>query len=112
MEDGRIYIGCLGDRGEVRCTDAADGREAWVAATGSTMYDSSPAVADGLVTFGSVDGSLWALAADDGRIMGRHRLPTGHLLASPAAGDGSVYAGSYSDVVVGVTLPPGTTERA
>jgi outer membrane protein assembly factor BamB len=110
--DGRIYIGCLGDRGEVRCIDAADGREVWVAATGSTIYDSSPAVADGLVSVGSVDGSLWVLAADDGRILARHRLPTGHLLSSPAAGGGSVYAGSFSDVVVGVTLPPGSIDRA
>lgn len=112
LVDGRIYIGCLGDRGEVRCIDAADGRELWVAATGSTIYDSSPAVADGLVSIGAVDGSLWVLAADDGRIMARHRLPAGHLLSSPAAGDGSVYAGSLSDVVVGVTLPPGTIARA
>ncbi|HEY0021850.1 MAG TPA: PQQ-binding-like beta-propeller repeat protein [Longimicrobium sp.] len=112
LVDGRIYIGCLGERGEVRCIDAADGREVWVAATGSTIYDSSPAVADGLVSIGSVDGSLWVIAADDGRIVARHRLPTGHLLSSPAAGDGSVYAGSYSDVVVGVTLPPRTIGRA
>ncbi|HEX8319081.1 PQQ-binding-like beta-propeller repeat protein [Longimicrobium sp.] len=112
LVDGRIYVGCLGDRGEVRCISAADGREVWVAATGSTIYDSSPAVADGLVSIGSVDGSLWVLAADDGRIVARHRLPTGHLLSSPAAGDGSVYAGSFSDVVVGLTLPPRTMDRA
>lgn len=104
----RIYIGCLGERGEVRCISAADGRERWVAATGSTIYDSSPAVADGIVSIGSVDGHLWMLAADDGRIVAKHRLPTGHLLASPAAGDGSVYAGSLSDVVVAVTLPRAT----
>jgi outer membrane protein assembly factor BamB len=108
---GRIYIGCLGDRGEVRCISAADGREVWVSATGSTIYDSSPAVADGIVSIGSVDGNLWMLAADDGRILARHRLPTGHLLSSPAAGDGSVYAGSFSDVVVAVALPGGGAPR-
>ncbi|HYH79942.1 MAG TPA: PQQ-binding-like beta-propeller repeat protein [Longimicrobium sp.] len=102
---GRIYIGCLGDRGEVRCISAADGRELWVAATGSTIYDSSPAVANGFVGIGSVDGSLWILSAADGRIAARHRLPAGHFLASPAAGGGSVYAASFSDVVVGITLP-------
>ena len=101
----RIYIGCLGDKGEVRCISAADGREVWVAATGSTIYDSSPAVADGMVSIGSVNGSLWVIAADDGRILARHHLPTGHLLSSPGAGDGAVYAGSFSDYVVGVALP-------
>lgn len=101
----RIYVGCLGELGEVRCIDARDGREVWTAGTGSTIYDSSPAVADGYVSIGSVDGTLWLLAAGDGRIVARHRLPTGLLLASPAAGGGSVYAGSYGDVVVGLSLP-------
>jgi outer membrane protein assembly factor BamB len=101
----RIYIGCLGDRGEVRCISAASGREIWVSPTGSTIYDSSPAVADGFVSIGSVDGNLWVLAADDGRMVARHRLPAGHFLSSPAAGDGSVYAGTFSDLVVAVTFP-------
>jgi outer membrane protein assembly factor BamB len=101
----RLYIGCLGDRGEVRCIGALDGRERWAAATGSTIYDSSPAVADGIVSIGSVDGTLWMLDAADGRIRGRHALPAGHLLASPAAGRGVAYAASLSDRVVAVPLP-------
>lgn len=104
LVDGRIYVGCLGDRGEVRCLSAADGREIWTAATGTTIYDSSPAVADGFVSIGSVDGTLWLLAAEDGRIAASHCLPPGHFLASPAAGDGSVYAASLSDVVMAFTL--------
>lgn len=101
----RLYVGCLGDRGEVRCLHVADGRELWTAATGSTIYDSSPAVADGIVSIGSVDGQLWAIAADDGRILGRHALPAGHFLSSPAAGRGVAYAASLSDRVVAVPLP-------
>lgn len=100
----RIYIGCLGDKGEVRCISATDGREIWTAATRSTIYDSSPAVADGYVSIGSVDGKLWLLAAEDGRIVARHRLPPGHFLSSPAAASGSVYAASYSDVVMGFAV--------
>lgn len=101
----RIYIGCLGDRGEVRCLSADDGRELWVAATGSTIYDSSPAVADGIVSIGSVDGTLWALDAADGRILARHRMPPGHFLSSPAAAGGAVYAATFADVVAAFTLP-------
>jgi outer membrane protein assembly factor BamB len=104
LVDGRIYVGCLGDRGEVRCIAAADGREVWTAATGSVIYDSSPAVADGHVSIGSVDGLLSVLAAADGRVVARYRMPPGHFLASPAAGRGSVYAASYSDVVMGFDL--------
>ena len=103
--DGRLYVGCLGDRGEVRCLDAATGRELWAAATGSTIYDSSPAVADGLVSIGSVDGQLWTFDAADGRIVGRHALPAGHFLASPAAARGIAYAASLADRVVAVVLP-------
>jgi hypothetical protein len=62
-------------------------------------------VADGIVSIGSVDGLLWMLAADDGRIVGRHALPAGHFLASPAAGRGVAYAASLSDRVVAVPLP-------
>lgn len=104
LVDGRIYIGCLGDKGEVRCISAADGREVWTTATGSTIYDSSPAVADGHVSIGSVNGTLWLLSAADGQIVDRHRLPEGHFLSSPAAGGGSVYAGTYADVVMGFDL--------
>jgi len=104
LVDGRVYVGCLGDRGEVRCIYAADGREVWTAATGSVIYDSSPAVADGHVSIGSVDGLLSVLASGDGRIVARYRMPPGHFLSSPVAGGGSVYAASYSDVVMGFDL--------
>lgn len=103
---GRIYVGCLGDRGEVRCLSAADGKEVWTAATGSTIYDSSPAVSDGHVSIGSVNGILHVLAADDGRIVAQHPMPPGHFLSSPAARGGWIYAASYSDVVAGLTLDP------
>lgn len=104
LVDGRIYIGCLGDRGEVRCISAADGKEVWTAATGEVIYDSSPAVADGRVSIGSVSGLLSVLAAEDGRIVAQYRMPTGHFLSSPAAGSGSVYAATYSDVAIGFDL--------
>ncbi|MBV9773102.1 MAG: PQQ-binding-like beta-propeller repeat protein [Gemmatimonadetes bacterium] len=104
LVDDRIYIGCLGDRGEVRCISATDGKEVWTAATGNVIYDSSPAVADGRVSIGSVNGLLSILDTNDGRIVTQYRLPVGHFLSSPAAGNGSVYAASYSDVVMGFDL--------
>ncbi|MBA3969097.1 MAG: PQQ-binding-like beta-propeller repeat protein, partial [Gemmatimonadetes bacterium] len=100
----RIYIGCLGDKGEVRCVSATDGKEIWTTATGSTIYDSSPAVADGYVSIGSVDGKLWLLRTGDGGIAAHYQLPPGHLLSSPAMANGSVYAASYSDVVMGFAV--------
>ncbi|HUH12023.1 MAG TPA: PQQ-binding-like beta-propeller repeat protein [Longimicrobiales bacterium] len=102
--DGRIYIGCLGDAGEVRCLDAADGREIWVSATGSTIYESSPAVMGDWLAIGSVDGTLWLLARDDGRILGSWRFPPGHFLSSPAAEPGRVYAATFAEELVGFAV--------
>jgi outer membrane protein assembly factor BamB len=76
-----------------------------VAATGSTIYDSSPAVADGWVSIGSVDGVLWVLDAADGRVAARHPLPPGHFLSSPAAADGVVYAATFADRAFALALP-------
>lgn len=113
--DGRIYIGCLGELGEVRCLAAEDGREIWTSATGSTIYESSPAVvaeplpegaaaaegrARGTLAIGSVDGTLWLLATEDGAILGSWSFPPGHLLASPAAESGRVYAASFAEELV------------
>ncbi|HEX2079542.1 MAG TPA: PQQ-binding-like beta-propeller repeat protein, partial [Longimicrobium sp.] len=100
----RIYAGCLGAAGEVRCIAAEDGREVWMAATGAEIYDSSPAVADGHVSIGSVNGTLSLIDAATGTIRARHRLPPGHFLSSPAAADGWVYAASFSDLVVAFSV--------
>jgi outer membrane protein assembly factor BamB len=96
----RIVVGCLGGKGEVRCVSVADGSVLWTAATGSTIYDSSPSEAGGIVAVGSVSGLLSAISLSDGKIVGDYRLPTGHMLASPVSEPGAVYAASYSDRVV------------
>ncbi|HEY0868044.1 MAG TPA: PQQ-binding-like beta-propeller repeat protein [Fimbriimonas sp.] len=95
--DGRIVVGCLGDKGEVRCLDSEDGSILWTAETGSVIYDSGPAVTDGLAFIGSVSGILTAVDMADGRIRGQYALPTGHFLSSPATTPGRVYAATYSD---------------
>jgi outer membrane protein assembly factor BamB len=100
----RIYIGCLGEKGQVRCVSATDGRELWMTETGGEIYDSSPAVTGGRVAIGSVNGTLSLVAADDGKLLAQHRFPAGHFLASPAAGARSVYAATFSDVVMGFDI--------
>lgn len=104
LVDGRIYIGCLGDRGEVRCLDARDGAEVWVAATGSTIYESSPAVSEGRVAIGSVDGHLWLIATADGSILAAWRFPPGHFISSPAAEPGRVYAATFAEELVALDV--------
>ncbi len=102
--NGRVYVGGLGDKGQLRCVDAATGKELWCANTGEVIYDSSPAVADGCVSIGSVSGLLSVADAAGGRIVGQYRMPVGHFLSSPAAQNGWVYAGTYSNKVVGFRL--------
>lgn len=100
----RVYIGCLGDNGEARCVSAVDGKEIWTAKVGSVIYDSSPAYDDGHAVVGSVDGVLHRIRASDGVVVSRYRLPRGHFLASPAAANGSVFAASFGDVVLGLDV--------
>jgi outer membrane protein assembly factor BamB len=101
----RIYIGCLGDNGEVRCLATDDGRELWSTPTGATIYESSPAVVDGHVAIGSVNGTLWLLDANDGTIVDSFRFPPGHFISSPAAGAGHVYAATFSETVAALRIP-------
>lgn len=107
----RIYIGCLGDAGEVRCVDLKTGTIIWTATTGEVIYDSSPAVADGFVSIGSVDALLSVIRAEDGGLVGQYRMPRGHFLSSPAARPGWVYAATYSDWVVAFEVIPEAKTR-
>jgi outer membrane protein assembly factor BamB len=103
--EGRIYAGGLGDTGLVHCADAASGDLIWSSPTGSVIYDSSPAVADGRVSIGSVDGTLSLLDAATGELLSQFVLPKGHFLSSPAAADGLVYAASFGNRLVALRVP-------
>jgi len=93
----RIFIGCLGDIGQARCFSTVDGKILWTSVVGSTIYDSSPSHADGVVAIGSVIGLLTAMNATNGEIIGQYQLPPGHFLASPVSSPGRIYAASYSN---------------
>ncbi len=99
IRDGKVYVGGLGDLGELRCVSAVDGKEIWVTPTRSVIYDSSPALGDGFVAIGSV-GSLLSVVNDKtGEMIAQTRLPIGHFLASPVAEGKYIYAGTYSNTV-------------
>jgi len=104
LADGRIFIGCLGDKHEARCLSAEDGKEIWCAKVGGVIYDSSPAVANGIVAIGSVNGTLNLIDASDGSIFSQFRMPTGHFLSSPAMEGNRVWAATYSDELICLEL--------
>ncbi len=99
IRDGRVYVGGLGDNGELRCVSAANGDVLWVTKTGSVIYDSSPALGDGFVAIGSVGSLLSIMDDQSGEMIAQTRLPIGHFLASPAAEGRRIYAGTYSNTV-------------
>ncbi|HVL40089.1 MAG TPA: PQQ-binding-like beta-propeller repeat protein [Fimbriimonadaceae bacterium] len=96
-----LFVGCLGAKGEARCIEVRNGKEMWCATTGAEIYDSSPAVLDEFVAIGSVNGTLSLISSLDGSILSQHRMPPGHFLSSPVMEPKRLYAGTYSDVVVG-----------
>ena len=113
--EGRVYVGSYD--GNLYALDAASGKLVWKFATEgerrfsarhlhgaepaaelmSDPFDvflSSPVVAAGTVYFGSGDGHVYAVAAEDGLL--RWRFKTGNVVhASPALADGVLYVGSW-----------------
>lgn len=100
----RIYIGSLGDKGEVHCLNAASGEILWTTPTGSTIYESSPALAHGVLGIGSVNGELWMLNTSDGKIVGSYRFPPGLFLSTPAATRNQIFAATYAEKVVALAI--------
>jgi len=82
----------LGHTGYSESPAPATNKTQWTYTTGDGVY-SSPAVADGKVYVGSLDGKVYCLDA----LTGAHiwNYTTGQVYSSPAVSDGRVYVGSY-----------------
>jgi len=82
--------------------DRLTGALVWEQSTGGEIY-SSPALADGILYFGSRDGNLWALDAENGSV--EWRYPTGGPVdCSPVIAYGVCYFGSDDNRVVALDL--------
>ncbi len=104
LANGRIYIGCLGDKAEARCVNATDGKEVWCAKVAGVIYDSSPAYSEGIVAVGSVNGVLNVIDAKSGSIHAQYRVGTGHFLSSPAMRGNRVFAATFADRIVALDI--------
>jgi hypothetical protein len=80
----------------------------WTFATGYST-DSSPAVVDGVVYFGSEDHNIYALNAATGALLWEY--PTGYAIdsSSPAVVNGVVYVGSWDYNVYALQADTGAT---
>lgn len=108
---GLVYF--ASDDGALYAINAQDGQQAWKTDIGNAYprqkrvdlgnspdpsgwdyVQSSPVVADGLVTVGSFDGNVYALSADSGKVAWTFK--TGDKVrATPTIAAGVVYVGSW-----------------
>ena len=68
---GKVYVAAI-DRHTVYALDNDTGRVVWSCTVGARV-DSPPTIDDGRVIFGSADGWVYCVRADDGRMMWRYR---------------------------------------
>lgn len=99
LESGTIYNASLTGLGFVYAFDAVTGKQKWVSPTGSVIYDSSCASANGTLFVGCVNGIFSAIRQSDGGILWQYQLGPGHLLASPATDDARVYIANMDGTV-------------
>lgn len=81
--------------GDVYALDASTGAQLWITPTGTSIEDSSPTVAGGVLYIGSSinSGRLYALDANTGAILWSVS-PGGSINASPVVDNGKVFVGS------------------
>ena len=114
IADGKVYL--ASDDGYLYAIDTQDGKQIWRTDIGNAMprdqrehlgtsrptdYDylqSSPAVAYGQVYVGSLDGNVYALAADTGKINWTYKTGL-KVRATPTIDDGTLYVGSWDKFV-------------
>ncbi|KPK48168.1 MAG: hypothetical protein AMK72_07390, partial [Planctomycetes bacterium SM23_25] len=68
---GKVFVASV-DTHAVRALDAADGKEVWRYTAGGRV-DSPPTIHRGMALFGSADGWVYSLRADDGALAWRFR---------------------------------------
>ena len=101
-DDGFLYAadaraGAQTWRTDIGNSVAREVREKLTTDTNPTGWDykqSSPIVADGVVYVGSLDGKIYALAADTGRIIWTF-VTGGKVRATPVIVDGTIFIGSW-----------------
>lgn len=91
--DERVFVG---GRDGIYCLNALTGDKIWNHPTPGASSISSPAVANGYVYLGSIDGNVYALNASMGTQIWN---ATGGGSSSPAVAGGAVYSGDSVKIV-------------
>ena len=86
--------------GVVTAVEQNSGSPRWQFPTGGLTF-SAPAIADGMLYFGSMDQNLYAVDPQNGQEI--WRLPLGSSVSSPVIYDGSLYVGTESGLVYAIS---------
>lgn len=115
IRDGAVYVA---DDRAIYAIDAATGKMRWRRGFGADLphpgsiwdwdfFQSSPTVAGARVYIGSGDGNLYALDADNGRVIWRYHT-NGRVRSTPAVAGDTVYVGSFDGAVYAISATSGT----
>ena len=97
VKDGMLYVG---GHFKVHALETATGKQVWEAETTGPVH-SSPAIANGLLYLGLLDGRLLALHADSGKL--RWEFNTDNFVfSSPKVLDGVLYLGSGDGAIYAI----------
>ena len=77
VADGRLFVAAI-DAHQVHALNAASGESLWQFTAGARV-DSPPTIWNGRVLFGSADGYVYCLRADDGQLIWRYRAAPADL---------------------------------
>ena len=77
IAEGKLFVASI-DSHDVHAIDAATGKPAWTFKAGARV-DSPPTIWQGRVLFGSLDGHVYCLRAEDGTLVWRYRAALSDL---------------------------------
>jgi len=80
-------------RGTMYAFSLTDGKGLWKYRTGRAILQTA-AVADGLVVFGSMDGCVYAVGAEDGKLAWKTDLKARGITNAPLVYEGRIYIGT------------------
>lgn len=107
LQNGRIYVGGLGEagRGDVYALDAASGSLVWRSSTGTDRYDASFAAAGPWMAIASTTGIVTWLDPASGKVAFQYRLDPGFCFSTPASDGVLTCIGSFANRVYALQVP-------
>ena len=107
VDAGRVYIGGLGEQGNVYALNADTGDLVWQAKTGQIIYDSSPRLAPdgGSLAIMGVRGKVSVLDSTHGNLLWKYELGPGNIFSTPAYDGKVVYTTTMANDVQALNGP-------